>query len=61
MKENDEKKKKNNKNENENKKEKNIKEINVFIIIKKLFNKKDCSIINFKKYINNIEKNILMF
>ena len=56
-KKNDEKKKKND--ENENEKEKNVEEINVSVIIKSLFDKKNCSIIDFKRHVNDVKKNYI--
>ena len=43
------------------KEKKNIERINTFVIIKKLFDKEDYNITNFKKYINNIKKIVLIF
>ena len=52
---NDEKKNKK-KNENENEKKQSVEKINVSLIIKKLFDQKDRSIINSKKRVNDVEK-----
>ena len=54
-------KKKNNENDEKKNNNKNVKKINVFFIVKKLFNQKNYNIINFKKRINDVKKDYINF
>ena len=51
------KKKKNNKKKNDNENNKNVEKINVFFIVKKLFDQKNRKIINFTKRVNDVKEN----